>query len=506
MDAGGPPYGASLQVGDVCDCLDTEQKWRIAEIISRDHTHVLVHYVDWSPKWDEWIALRDPRLQPPRTKTNGYTGPANKKPNIGAEAAAASAAAFASAASASAASASSVSASAISVSAASASALPAPPVAASLARSLDCPNCLEPFEPKEGPRYPRILTPCAHTFCTECIERQLDARGNGAFRCLLHNSDVVGVTKATDAKANFALIELLEKVQKDDSHRAQQRTDRQMNGQHARESSCIECDKPAVWYCKNDDACFCDAHKASEHQSKSRAKHTIVPVSERGFEIPKCVTHTSRDLDMWCQQCGFLCCELCVRFGEHKAHQEQLLPVGDIAADQRKKVAQLSEQAKEVSSTQMTQKALELAGLHQRFESSVEGTRRAIDELAAKAIAVITSRAQTLHENARKQGAAGLAGLQQRIDALTVCRSEAAAVVEEASRVLRMNDYAILEHASSVEQLAKRADASWVGFQANSSEPQPQPMQFVSDERMMLDEIAVVGLVHMPPAAAASSG
>jgi len=73
-------FGKTLQLGDVCDCLDTEQKWRLAEIVGRDHTHVMVHYVDWSPKWDEWIAQTDPRLQPPRTKTDGYTGPANKRP------------------------------------------------------------------------------------------------------------------------------------------------------------------------------------------------------------------------------------------------------------------------------------------------------------------------------------------------------------------------------------------------------------------------------------------
>jgi hypothetical protein len=50
--------------------------------------------------------------------------------------------------------------------------------------------------------YPRILAPCAHTFCTQCIERQLKARGAN-FRCLLHNSAVVGVVKATDVKAKF---------------------------------------------------------------------------------------------------------------------------------------------------------------------------------------------------------------------------------------------------------------------------------------------------------------
>jgi hypothetical protein len=45
-------FGAQLRTGDFADCLDTEQKWRLAEITAVDATHVLVHYVHWSTKWD----------------------------------------------------------------------------------------------------------------------------------------------------------------------------------------------------------------------------------------------------------------------------------------------------------------------------------------------------------------------------------------------------------------------------------------------------------------------
>lgn len=73
-------HGRSLRVGDLIDCLDTESKWRLAEIVGQDTTQVLVHYVHWSNKWDAWISRNDKRLQPPRTQTEGYTGPANKRP------------------------------------------------------------------------------------------------------------------------------------------------------------------------------------------------------------------------------------------------------------------------------------------------------------------------------------------------------------------------------------------------------------------------------------------
>jgi hypothetical protein len=36
-------FGAELRIGDKCDCFDTEQKWRHAEIMNRNATHVQVH-------------------------------------------------------------------------------------------------------------------------------------------------------------------------------------------------------------------------------------------------------------------------------------------------------------------------------------------------------------------------------------------------------------------------------------------------------------------------------
>lgn len=39
-----PNFGYQLRRGDVCDCLDTEQKWRLSEVIGSDSTHLLIHY------------------------------------------------------------------------------------------------------------------------------------------------------------------------------------------------------------------------------------------------------------------------------------------------------------------------------------------------------------------------------------------------------------------------------------------------------------------------------
>jgi len=59
--------------------------------------------------------------------------------------------------------------------------------------------------------------------------------------------------------------------------------------------------------------------------------------------------------------------------------------------------------------------------------------------------------------------------------------------------VLRMNDYAVLEHLSSIEQSAERVNTSWEAYGQGSCDP--RTVQFLSDAQPLLDEVAVVGQV-----------
>lgn len=129
------------------------------------------------------------------------------------------------------------------------------------------------------------------------------------FRCLSHDDSKVSssIKSVKDIKANFALIELIELIASDPDHL--------IIDDRAQDPPCAECTATSVWYCKNDDACFCDAHKVSQHQSKSQSSHVIVPIAERHAHIiPKCDTHKTKDLDMWCHKCQQLTCEMCARW------------------------------------------------------------------------------------------------------------------------------------------------------------------------------------------------
>lgn len=164
-------------------------------------------------------------------------------------------------------------------------------------------------------------------------------------RCLQHNdAQKYNLTCAQDAKANFALIELLGIIEKDRDH--------QIVDERAHPPLCCECDEAATWYCKNDDAVFCEAHKVSEHTAKSRVGHSLVPVAQRHTVVlPKCEMHKQKDLDMWCHQCQTLSCYMCASFGTHKEHQKALAPVEDMAAKCRKDIADIVRSAQQLNTS-----------------------------------------------------------------------------------------------------------------------------------------------------------
>jgi len=315
----------------------------------------------------------------------------------------------------------------------------------------------------------------------------LAARGTDAFRGLLHDSPVLGVSKAADAWANFALIELLEKVQQDADH--------QVVDERAAPPSCAECDEPALWYCKNDDACFCDAHKASEHQSKSRVNHVIVPVAECSAKIPKCTKHLTEHQTIWCKRCATLCCGLCAHFGEHKECAAELVLVEKVIAQHRETIAQLAEQAKEASDKMLDPAARRLLEQRAAFKQSVDAAHTAVKRMADEAVEALTARAIALDRAVDLEATGGLKLLDLRLDELTMCRSETAMVSEEAARVLRMNDYAVLKHAASVTQAAERAERSLAQYHAVSL--LPEPMKFLAEPALLLDEIDVAGSTHV---------
>jgi hypothetical protein len=223
--------------------------------------------------------------------------------------------------------------------------------------------------------------------------------------------------------SNGALLSLLERVQKDEDHRAvDERTPPPV---------CSECEAPAAeFFCAECNACFCAADKQRVHMFKALRDHRVVSVAERSFPRPKCDKHSGNVLDLWCTKCSTLCCHLC-RDNVHSDHAKDVKQVDSIVAEQRTLLKQLAA------------------------------------PLSADAIAPFNAAAKKLLD----ERAAFERALAQRMGELTNCNARVAMVREEARRVLKMHDYAVLKHTRNAKRTAREAAEAVEWFKEQSLQP-----------------------------------
>lgn len=64
----------SYQIGTYLDALDTENIWRVAQVIDLFENKLKIHYEGWGSKYDISIDKDSNKLARFREHTRGYTG------------------------------------------------------------------------------------------------------------------------------------------------------------------------------------------------------------------------------------------------------------------------------------------------------------------------------------------------------------------------------------------------------------------------------------------------
>lgn len=62
----------SLQIGDLIDAQDTQEKWYEARILDIQTSQILVHYRGWTSKWDVWLPCDSPKIGVHHTKVSNW--------------------------------------------------------------------------------------------------------------------------------------------------------------------------------------------------------------------------------------------------------------------------------------------------------------------------------------------------------------------------------------------------------------------------------------------------
>ncbi|XP_077944912.1 E3 ubiquitin-protein ligase TRIM23 isoform X2 [Gasterosteus aculeatus] len=191
---------------------------------------------------------------------------------------------------------------------------------------LECGVCEDVFS-LQGDKVPRLLL-CGHTVCHDCLTR-LPLHGR-AVRCPFDRQVTeLGDSGVWGLKKNFALLELLERLQNGATNQSGM-----AEGYLKGVGECIiRCDEDeshtASMYCT-----VCATHLCAEcsqltHSTRTLAKHRRVPLADKPHEKTLCPQHQVHAIEFVCLeeacQSGPLMCCVCKEYGKHQGHKHAVL-------------------------------------------------------------------------------------------------------------------------------------------------------------------------------------
>ncbi|KAK6734885.1 hypothetical protein RB195_018211 [Necator americanus] len=191
-----------------------------------------------------------------------------------------------------------------------------------------CNVCNEEYSGLEERRTPRVLTGCGHTICQGCAQ-SICRPGVSYIVCPFDRvSTPVTGGDVRLLKKNFALLELIERIQQ--SCNEGEKVDR-----YARDRLLgIDCDEDpchtAVLFCTVCESHLCERCADSSHDTNVLSKHRRIPLSEKPASTASCRVHNSYPIEFVCKEenCSNkngLMCIFCRDYGLHKGHAHVLI-------------------------------------------------------------------------------------------------------------------------------------------------------------------------------------
>ncbi|CAK9818152.1 E3 ubiquitin-protein ligase TRIM23 [Anthophora plagiata] len=316
---------------------------------------------------------------------------------------------------------------------------------------LECRVCEDVFA-VEGEKVPRLLH-CGHTVCHSCLLRLKPCATEQQVLLCPFDRQPTGISQnnISNLKKNFALIELLERLEQSDNEKT-------LVFERERLHSNQACDEDeahiAVLYCTVCASHLCEYCDSIVHSSKTLNKHKRVLLSDKPKDKPKCPVHTTHVAEFTCTQEGChnsLMCYLCKDYGRHSTHKLALVEVeaeyirkSIVTAMQ--KMTQFMESMKDTSHRIETViedlKGWAIKDAKQRVRQHFEELRAL---LAVQENAAITCVETETHDR--------LCALIQQQQDLTTTRSQVADVCIQCESILESEDWKLLNSATKVKEV-----------------------------------------------------
>ncbi|XP_049782015.1 E3 ubiquitin-protein ligase TRIM23-like [Schistocerca cancellata] len=364
------------------------------------------------------------------------------------------------------------------------------------ANVLECRVCEDVFG-LQGDKVPRLLH-CGHTVCHSCLLR-LPLRDN-VIQCPFDRQPTpVGNSGVWGLKKNFALLELLERLQN-----SQERGNLSFNTdllEKERQLS-VSCDENeqhvAVLYCTICTTHLCEECAEQTHATRTLARHKRVPLSEKPPEHPKCPSHPSHIAEFACLEPGCqaipgpLMCFICIDYGRHKDHKHALVET-EAEKVRSSVITTVQHMRKFMEDVSETVRKLEhviqrLDGGSQEEVGTAEIARARVaiyfqqlrDALDVQEAAAMTAVDTHIRER--------LCSLRQLQEDLTASLSQVAVVCLQCEQIIQQDDARVLTQARELREALnyiEKQQQQYSDLSPEQLQPDPSiPITFTKDNRV----------------------
>jgi len=340
---------------------------------------------------------------------------------------------------------------------------------------LECRVCEEVFG-LHGDKIPRLLF-CGHTLCHACLTR---LPSQGFISCPFDRQQtLLGNSGVWELKKNFALIELIERLQSEET--SQTISSSLLDKERELSVLCDENEEHlAVLYCTVCGTHLCELCAEQSHATRMLAKHRRIPLSEKPREKPVCPYHTSHVMEFTClqEECASapLMCYICKDYGRHKGHQHNLLELEAESARSQMAVAvqKMKKFMEEMSDTnRKLEKVLgEIRGTETELVDQTLDTEPGTAERARRRV---RSYFQSLRDQLCVQEVAALTvvdthvrervcSIRQQEEDIATILSQVAEVCIQCDRVARQDDARVLLASQEINLLLESVETQQQHF------------------------------------------
>ncbi|XP_012271063.1 E3 ubiquitin-protein ligase TRIM23-like [Orussus abietinus] len=315
---------------------------------------------------------------------------------------------------------------------------------------LECRICEEVFS-VEGTKVPRLLQ-CGHTVCHSCLLRLRPSISDQQFLLCPFDRQPTEVTDTGvySLKKNFALIELLEKLEQSNGEKSLI-----LEREKLQSTRCDEDESHvAVLYCMVCATHLCEECDVITHSTRTLTKHRRVPISEKPREKPKCPIHATHIADFTCTQEGChnaLMCYLCKDYGRHNTHKPALV---EIEAENIRQSIITALQKMTQFMENMRDTAHRIETVIQELEGwAIENARQRVRQHFEELRSMLAEQEKAAMTCIDTETRNRLAALRQQQKDLTGARSQVAEICIQCEGILDSEDWKLLSSAEKVKEV-----------------------------------------------------